>query len=46
MEAIILIVSIIGWVVSDIDSMDLYFYIDLALYKGIRHYTKDKTARR
>ena len=48
MDVVILIVSLIGWKVSDIDFMSLYFYIDLsfALWKVLRHYTSDKTARR
>ncbi|MBD5545822.1 MAG: hypothetical protein HDQ97_00175 [Lachnospiraceae bacterium] len=48
MSVIILIVSLIGWKVSGIDFMTLYFYIDLSftIWKGIRRYTNDKTARR
>ena len=48
MDVIVLIVSLIGWNVSDIDFMTLYFYINLSfsLWKALRHYTKDKTARR
>ena len=48
MDVVILIVSLIGWKVSDIDFMSLYFYIDLSfsLWKVLRHYTNDKTAKR
>lgn len=48
MSVVILIVSLIGWKVSEVDFMTLYFYIDLSftIWKGIRFYTNDKTARR
>lgn len=48
MEAIITIVSLIGWKASGYDFATLFFYIDLsfALYKGMKHFTNDKTAKR
>lgn len=48
MSLIILIVSLVGWKVSGIDFMSLYFYIDLSftLWKVLRHYTNDKATRR
>lgn len=48
MEAIITIVSLIGWRVSGYDFTTLFFYINLSftLYKGLEHFTNDKTARR
>ena len=48
MSVIILMVSFIGWKVSGIDFMTLYFYIDLSftIWERIRRYTNDKTARR
>nr|DAX05475.1 MAG TPA: hypothetical protein [Bacteriophage sp.] len=48
MEVIITFVSYIGWKVSGIDFPTLYFYIDLsfAIWKVVKHYANDKTARR
>lgn len=48
MHAIITIVSLIGWIVSGYDFATLFFYINLsiALYKGFKHFTNDKTAKR
>ena len=48
MDVIILIVSLIGWKVSGIDFMTLYFYLNLSntLWKAIKRYINDKTARR
>ena len=48
MDVIILIVSLIGWKVSGIDFMTLYFYLNLSntLWKAIKRYINDKAARR
>ena len=48
MDAIITIVSLIGWKVSGYDFTTLFFYINLtiALYKGFKHFTNDKTTKR
>lgn len=48
MEAIIVIVSLIGWKVSGYDFATLYFYIELSntLWKLLKHITNDKTAKR
>lgn len=48
MDAIIIIVAFIGWRVSGYDFPTLYFYISLtiSLYKLVKHYTNDKTAKR
>lgn len=48
MDAIILIVSYIGWKVSGIDFPTLFFYINLSfsLWKVVKHYVDDKTAKR
>lgn len=48
MDVVILIVSLIGWKVSGIDFMTLYFYLELSntICKVIKRYTNDKTARR
>ena len=48
MDVIIIIVSLIGSMVSGFDFPTLYFYISLsnALWKVVKRYTKDKTARR
>lgn len=52
MEAIIVLVSCIGWKVNDIDFLTLYFYISLsmslyrAFRKAVKYYTNDKTTRR
>lgn len=48
MDAIILIVSYIGWKASGIDFPTLFFYIDLSfsLWKVVKHYVDDKTAKR
>ena len=48
MDAIILIVSYIGWKASGIDFPTLFFYIDLSfsLWKVVKHCTDDKTAKR
>lgn len=48
MDVIIVIVSLIGWKVSNIDFLTLHFYITLSysLLKALRHFTDDKTARR
>ena len=48
MEVIIVIVSFIGWLTSGFDFTTLHFYISLAfsLWKCIRRYTNDKTAKR
>lgn len=48
MEAIIVIVSLIGWKVSGYDFTTLFFYIELSntLWKVVKHFTNDKTARR
>lgn len=48
MEAIIVIVSLIGWKVSGYDFTTLFFYIELttSLWKAVKHFTDDKTARR
>lgn len=48
MNVIIVIVSFIGWKASGIDFPTLYFYVDLSftIWKVVKHYTNDKTARR
>lgn len=48
MDVVIVIVSLIGWKVSDIDFTTLFFYIQLsnAIWKVVKRYTNDKTARR
>ena len=48
MEVVIVFVSIIGWKVSEIDFTTLFFYIELSntLWRIVKHYTNDKTARR
>lgn len=48
MDVIIVFVSILGSIMSGYDFPTLYFYISLsnALWKAVKRYTKDKTARR
>lgn len=48
MEVIIVLVSLIGWKVSGYNFSTLFFYIELSytLWRTVKHYTNDKTARR
>ena len=48
MDVIIVIVSLIGSIASGYDFPTLYFYISLSnsLWKSVKRYAKDKTARR
>lgn len=48
MDVIIVIVSLIGHIASGYDFPTLYFYISLSttLWKVVKRYTKDKTAKR
>ena len=48
MQAIIVIVSLIGWKVSGIEFTTLFFYIELSfsIWEAVKNYTNDKTAKR
>lgn len=48
MQAVIVIVSLIGWKVSGIEFTTLFFYIELSfsIWKAVKNYTNDKTSKR